>query len=231
MLNMRSVTSTAPTVEPAPDDRMASARIRDAAIECFTEFGITGTTARKVAARAGVSPGLVIHHFGSMQGLRTACDEHVVSVIRREKSRALRRGSALDPLAELRESDAASLSGYLARVLVDDSLAVSKLVDNLIADAEVYLREGVESGLLKPTSNTRARAGILALWSLGSLVLHQHMRRVFGVDLVDPNLAARPEEATTLVNAMLEIMTDGILVARPDAGADVAPGSRQGGAR
>ena len=50
-------------------DRTAKARIRDAAIECYAFHG-DDCTARMVAEKAGVSPGLVIHHFGSMEGLR-----------------------------------------------------------------------------------------------------------------------------------------------------------------
>jgi TetR/AcrR family transcriptional regulator, regulator of cefoperazone and chloramphenicol sensitivity len=34
----------------------------------------------QIAAAAGVSPGLVIHHFGSKDGLREAVDAHVLAV-------------------------------------------------------------------------------------------------------------------------------------------------------
>jgi TetR/AcrR family transcriptional regulator, regulator of cefoperazone and chloramphenicol sensitivity len=51
------------------DDLTAAARIRDAAIEQFGEHGF-GTGLRAIAEAAGVSAALVIHHFGSKQGLR-----------------------------------------------------------------------------------------------------------------------------------------------------------------
>ena len=35
---------------------------------------------RQIAAAAGVSPGLVIHHFGSKDGLREAVDAHVLAM-------------------------------------------------------------------------------------------------------------------------------------------------------
>ena len=50
-------------------DLTARARIRDAAIECFARQGFA-VSVRAIAAHAGVSPGLVIHHFGSKAGLR-----------------------------------------------------------------------------------------------------------------------------------------------------------------
>ncbi|WP_329603806.1 helix-turn-helix domain-containing protein, partial [Nocardia seriolae] len=52
LLNMRST-----------DDLTTRARIRDAAITVFGEQGF-GVGVRAIAAAAGVSPGLVNHHFG-----------------------------------------------------------------------------------------------------------------------------------------------------------------------
>ena len=99
MLNMRS---TRKAGEQVLDDRTAKARIRDAAIVCFAEHGIAATTARKVATAAGVSPGLVMHHFGSMEGLRAACDRHVTAMIRDLKGEAMGAGAGFDPVAALR---------------------------------------------------------------------------------------------------------------------------------
>lgn len=208
ILNMRSA-SPASSLPPSIDDRTAKARIRDAAVACFSEHGIAGTTARKVATAAGVSPGLVIHHFGSMDGLRNACDEHIAAIIRQEKQEAMRAGAGLDLLAALRNSEAVSGMGYLARVLVDGSPSVATLVDDLVADAEAYFQQGVEAGMLRPTADPRGRAAVLAMWSLGALVLHQHLERILGVDLTDPEAVADPAIASYL-GPVYEILTEGI---------------------
>lgn len=170
------------------DDRTTRARIRDAAIESFAEYGVAATTARKVAEAAGVSPGLVIHHFGSMDGLRSACDEYVAAVIRRYKQEAMSAGPNLDVLAALRNPDVGPLMGYLASVLADNSAAVADLVDDLVSDAEAYIQEGVESGMLLPSADPRGRAVVLTMWNLGTLVLHEHLERLLGVDLTDPGI-------------------------------------------
>jgi AcrR family transcriptional regulator len=62
-------------------DLTARARIRGAALARFGTDGIAGTSVRAVAADAGVSP-LVVHHFGSKEGLRQACDDYVLDSIR-----------------------------------------------------------------------------------------------------------------------------------------------------
>src|SRR5215813_4115516 len=65
-----------PVARPAYEDLTARARIRDAALTLFAERGIEASTIRDIAAAAGVSSGLVRHHFGSKEALRDACDAY-----------------------------------------------------------------------------------------------------------------------------------------------------------
>ena len=60
------------------EDLTARARIRDAALRLFAERGLDGTTIRDIAKEAGVSGGLIRHHFGSKDGLRSACDVYAL---------------------------------------------------------------------------------------------------------------------------------------------------------
>ena len=57
-------------------DLTARAKIRNTALRLFAERGHEAVTVREIAAGAGVSPALVLHHFGSKAGLRAAVDEH-----------------------------------------------------------------------------------------------------------------------------------------------------------
>lgn len=167
------------------DDRTAAARIRDAAIACFAAEGVSATTVRTIAGAAGVSPALVIHHFGSKEALRAACDRHVVAVIGERKRAAAAAGPGMDPLGALREAEEGPpLLRYLARTLVDGSPHVRTLVDDLVEDAILYMAEGERSGLLKPSDHPRDRAVILVIWQLGALVLHEHVARLLGADLI-----------------------------------------------
>ncbi|MFA7514520.1 MAG: helix-turn-helix domain-containing protein, partial [Mycolicibacterium vanbaalenii] len=70
------------------DDLTAAARIRDAAIDLFGRDGFA-VGVRSIASAADVSPGLVIHHFGSKDGLRKACDDFVAETVRASKSEAI----------------------------------------------------------------------------------------------------------------------------------------------
>jgi len=205
-LNMRSTRSE----RESPDDRSTKARIRDAAIDCVAEHGVAATTARKVAAAAGVSTGLVIHHFGSMEGLRSECDEYVAAAIRRSKAESMSAGLGLDPLAALRDAGLGPLMSYLVRVLAEDSPSVNALIDEMVADVEEYLQRGVENGMLRPSADPRGRAAVLTLWSLGGLVLHRHMERILGVDLTASNLGS-DQAITDTIGPAMEIIGEEVL--------------------
>lgn len=205
LLNMSSV-DVEMDGSRSTDDRTAKARIRDSAVSCFAAYGITATTARKVAAAAHVSPGLVMHHFGSMDGLREACDAYVAAAIRDLKSGAMAAGAAFDPLAALRSSAGGPpLARYLARTLVDGSPGVADLVDEIVADAVEYTKVGVETGMLVPSKYPGERAAILTMWSLGALVLHEHLARLIGVDITEP--LDDPRAVSSYVAPILEILS------------------------
>ena len=71
----------------------------DATARCLAKFGLAGTSVRHVAAEAGLSPGLVRHHFAGMQDLVAetyrATGKQVAAVL----GEAL---AAADPSAEAR---------------------------------------------------------------------------------------------------------------------------------
>lgn len=231
MLNMHSTPPSTPDADPAhgadpdpdPDpgtgrdaavdpsgtdpDRTTRARIRDAALRCFADAGVSDTSVRTIAAAADVSAGLVIHHFGSKDGLRVACDEHVAALVRSRKQEAMRQGPGLDPVAALRaHADGPPVLAYLAATLRDGSPQVAELVDELVADAVSYMAEGEANGLLQPSDDPYGRAAVLTVWSLGALVLNEHVGRLLGVDLF-----ADPAQASGYFLPALELLGRGVL--------------------
>jgi TetR/AcrR family transcriptional regulator, regulator of cefoperazone and chloramphenicol sensitivity len=186
---------------PRSEDLTARARIREAAIVRFAENGFDGTSLRTVAGDAGVSQGLVIHHFGSKAGLRTACDEHVVEMVRERKTEAMAQGPAMDPLAAMEEDPGSPIVRYLARALVDGSPQVVALVDGMVEAAVDSVEAGIRSGTLQHTDDPRGVATLLTIWSLGALVLHEHVERLLGADLT-----GAPTERGPYVRAAVEVL-------------------------
>lgn len=195
------------------DDRTARARIRDAAITRFAADGVSATSVRSIAADADVSPGLVIHHYGSKDALRHECDEYVAAVIRQQKHDVLVSGASFDPVAALRAAQShVPLTRYLARTIIDGSPHVAELIDELVDDAASYMADGVASGMLRPTEHPYARAAVVTLMSLGMLVLHEHVDRLLGVDLTrDLSRVDEPGRAAAYFGPMLELFTNGLI--------------------
>jgi AcrR family transcriptional regulator len=111
LLNVRTVRADP---EAADLDLTARSRIRDAAIRLFAEDGFA-VPLRAIAEAVGVSAGLVVHHFGSKQGLREVCDAAVLEQIRTVKAESVsaHRPSLLAPLGTAQ--DYAPVLGYVVR--------------------------------------------------------------------------------------------------------------------
>lgn len=171
---------------PLDADRTARARIRDAAIERFAADGFAATSLKRIADDVGVSTPLVLHHFGSKDGLRAACDHHVAAVIRQQKAEGMAAGPGADPFEALRRSyEGTSVFRYVARALAEGSPHLDELVDTMVEDALVYMTDGVRRGVLRPVENLREQVVVLSVWQLGALAMNHHLKRLLGIDLVD----------------------------------------------
>ena len=127
----------------ASDDRTAIARIRDAAIEQWGRDGFN-VGLRTIAEAAGVSAALVIHHFGSKEGLRKACDDHIAEMVRESKTESMRTTDPANWLAQVAEiEDYAPMMAYLVRSMQSGSDLAKSFWQRMIDNAEQYIEEGV----------------------------------------------------------------------------------------
>ncbi|WP_448062465.1 TetR family transcriptional regulator [Cellulomonas hominis] len=165
---MRSADPTGPGAE---SDLTARARIRDAAIERFGRDGF-GASVRAIATQAGVSPALVIHHFGSKDGLREACDDYVTEFIVEIKSETLADTGSQHFLQQLAQMDEYTwLFGYIVRSLqAGGALAVS-MFERMVRDVEQYFEIGEAAGTIRPSRDPAARARWVSLSGLGAMLL------------------------------------------------------------
>lgn len=205
------------------DDRTTVARIRDAALEQFGEHGF-GVGLRAIAEAAGVSAGLVIHHFGSKEGLRQACDDYVAEEVTAAKTESLTTNDPAMWLSQASEiEEFAPLVAYLVRSLQSGNELAKRWWRRMIDNAEQYLEEGVRAGTLKPSRDPRARAKYLAMSSGGSLLLFLQMHenpsdisavlRDYGEDMMLPALEVMTEGLltdSTMYDAFLEQREKGI---------------------
>lgn len=172
-------------VRSTPLDLTTQARIRQAAIERFPRDG-TRTTIRAVATDAGVSPALVLHHFGSKEGLIRACDQHVVETIRSVKGEAIGEGTMSDPgfLAGAFRI-APPIMRYLGWALAQGTPTAGELFDEMVEESVRLLGMAEEQGMVKPTDHPHERSAVLLTMQLGAIVLHDHLVRSAGIDVFE----------------------------------------------
>lgn len=151
---------------------MARARIRNAAIDLFGREGF-GVGLRAIAETAGVSLGLIRHHFGSKAGLREACDTQILEEIRAAKEEQFLEG---DPAANMLRNLAsleqyAPMMRYLIQAMREGGPLARQFVERMIADAEEYTEKAVAEGVIHPSRDPGARARFLTLAMLGGAVV------------------------------------------------------------
>jgi AcrR family transcriptional regulator len=169
------------------EDLTARARIRDAALAQFADQGFERTTIRGIAAAAGVSPGLVRHHFGSKQALRDAVDAHVLAEIRRANN-LVKDGSASGDLDAYIGSRTAMrpFQGYLARALLDGSPLVAAMFDQIVALTEEWIARADEESADPSIADRKDRAAVFTAMAFGVPLLREHLSRALGVDTLSP---------------------------------------------
>lgn len=209
------------------------ARIRDAAIEQYGQHGFS-VGLRSIAEAAGVSAALVIHHFGSKEGLRKACDAHVAEVVREAKTESLQSADPATWMAQMAEIESyAPLMAYLVRSMQSGSELAKTFWRTMVTNAEEYLQEGVRTGLLKPSRDPKARARFMAICSGGGFLLYLQMhddptdlRRVlrdYGEDMMLPALELYTEGLmtdSTMYDTFLRQREQGIPFSSPSAGTE-----------
>lgn len=177
-------------VQPASvdvSDLTARARIRDAALRRFGADGFAATPIRRIAADAKVSAGLLVHHFGSKQGLIEVCDAYAMEFARDTHARR-----------QAAEGSNVVLS-YLARAMVERPADTAAMFDEMVAATEQTL-----ASLARPAADPKLRAAVLVSLELGGFALRAQLSRYLGVDPVSPDGFERIGE---LVN---EIVTRGV---------------------
>jgi AcrR family transcriptional regulator len=137
---MRSVDARGPIVQSA--------------LRLFGEHGIDATSLRTVAKATGVSPALVVHHFGGKKGLVAAADEAAL----REFGSAYRSGEPAEGPELLRRRaeqtarvmrEHPEICTYLGRALVEGTPGSARLFRLMIEGGRAEIDALAEKGALR----------------------------------------------------------------------------------
>lgn len=182
MLNMSSVER----------DRTARAVIRDAALRLFAEHGPEATSVRAIASAAQVSPALVLHHFGSKQGLREAVDARVAAAFeeffdleRPEDVAAMLTdvsGSSFVEVFNAAFPPDSPLPAYLRRLLLTGDPAATAIFVQWHHSTMLLLETLEQMGLARPAEDAHTRAAFTLAADLAVLLLRAPLSAALDYD-------------------------------------------------
>jgi AcrR family transcriptional regulator len=187
------------------DERSRIERIRTAALRSFATHGSSATSLRTVAEAAGVSVGLVQHHFANKAGLIKAVDDHVMTVVVATISQPIAPPPA-DSIAEMGGrvtrimAEHPDVVDYVGRALIDGSPLGTTIFDTLAAFGMVRWNQRKERGELRSDVDVTWAALNSLLLALGTMILRGHAERQLPEPLSTPAQLQRWQDS---VNTLL----------------------------
>jgi len=187
------------------DEHKKLERIRDAALKSFATKGAAATSLRSVAADAGVSLGLVQHHFATKAGLIKAVDDYVLSVVIDVVARPA-TPHPRDSIADMGSRvttlllEHPDVVDYFGRALIDGSELGVTIWDTLAAFGMARWNARKENGEARPDIDVTWAALNSLVLALGTLIVRDHIERQIPGAFSSPEQLERWQES---VNTLL----------------------------
>lgn len=195
------------------EDLTTRATIRNVATRLFAERGFDAVTVRQIASEAGVSPGLVLHHFGSKAGLQAAVVERVQDwfdqMLNLTEGDAAMEAMTSHQWGELLDEASSVFNGehtlpdLLGRLVADNDPVVTSLFSRIADRSEKVIERYVAQGVIADDPDPRARAALLTASDLGSLLLRRQLITHLGFDPYHGEGMQRWADVATRVYAAL----------------------------
>jgi len=160
-------------------------RILSTALHLFAAQGAAATSLREVAREAGVAPGLVVHHFGGKDGLRSAVDEFVVNLFRVAVDSVPLDGPAGEVIAardraaaEMFEANPEAVD-YLRRAVVTPDPGAEGLARLLMEETIRRTQTLRDHGIARSRVPVEEQAVAVFVRQLGALLLQPALARMW----------------------------------------------------
>jgi AcrR family transcriptional regulator len=191
------------------EERSSIERIRTAALRSFATHGASATSLRTVAETAGVSVGLVQHHFGNKAGLIKAVDDHVLGVVIEIIARPIQAPPA-DSIADMGGrvtefiAQYPDVMDYVGRALIDGSPLGITIFDTLAAFGTARWNQRKDNGEARPDIDVTWAALNSLVLALGTLILRGHLERQV------PQAFTTPAQLQRWQNSADTLLRDGL---------------------
>ena len=189
-------------------DLTGYARIRNAALECFARDGVKASSVRAIARAAGVSPGLVQHHFPTKQALRDAVNAHVVALAAAPFADLPLPIADVDPFDELGRRITSLLSEqsdalrYAARATLEGDEMAVELFGAFVAIARSQWDLLAREGRLREDLDLQWAALHPVIFNFGVVLFREAIERHLPEPLFSPQQLERLNVAMTTLQRL-----------------------------
>lgn len=169
-------------------DLTAKAAIRDQALRLFAAHGPDAISLRQVAAAAGVSPGLIVHHFQSKAGLQEAVNMHVAGLFDElfatmdDADWSTAGGASFAEAIVSRLPPSSPIPAYLRRLLLDGHPAGRALLARWHAMSRQVVDQLTAAGMVRAGPDPATLAAFLMVNDLALIMLRDQLHALLDVD-------------------------------------------------
>lgn len=190
------------------------AQLIEVATAAFARAGIATTSLRAIAKEAGVSPALVVHHFGSREKLIEDCIIKALGLWVSEKQEFVdvSLSTALAKWQGAIAEHGVKLQ-FFRQVLIAGGEPASILFSRMVKESEMMIQAQIDKGQMRKSENLPDLALLMTLHGLAPLLLQDQVNNHLGGNFLEPELGGR------LAAANLEIYRRGIYKSTEDKAA------------
>jgi AcrR family transcriptional regulator len=175
----------------------------------FAERGVAGTSVRDIAEAAGVTAGLITHHFGSKERLKGVVDQLMVEVFTAPLTASSDRSSPnTEGVAEALAHTMAAhpdLRAYLRRSFLENDPASDAVFDRFVGLLRERLGEMQAAGMLRADLDLDWAPLQVLFLHFGPLLLGPAVERILNIDSYADDVIRRRSRAH------LELLNRGFL--------------------
>lgn len=178
------------------------------AMHLFAERGFDGVTVRDISSAAGVSVGLINHHFRSKDGLRQAVDDYFIGRMGAAIERAIEATHDLDPelVADFQRKWIVKYSdewpefvAYFRRAIVEASPWGETLFRRYHESIRRMIDRFDAAGKIAPEADRFWLPLMYMFIIMGPLILDPFIKNMFGRSAYDPDMWARFQKSFNML--------------------------------
>jgi AcrR family transcriptional regulator len=164
----------------------------EVATAVFAREGFSGASLRTIAAEAGVSAALLVHHFGSKQQLIKEAITTNLGAWMADKDHLVELGlsEALAQWPQTAAEGEAKLQ-FFKQVMLAGGETADHLFERMVFEAKLRLEQFQASGQMRKIQDIDTAAVMLAAYGLAPLLISGSLKAHFGVEFTDPEVSGK----------------------------------------